>query len=213
MRRDRDAIRDAAEFECDVYLGAILWEAFSFADRLGEHFRDSPAFKKHMVPLLKEPAVRELRAGLLARLRNQAVYHHDDAVIPAGLELVGDGATVLLSATGTTRRDLYYDLADIAVMQFALGGSADVEHFAERGTAALNAIVATALRFAAAADHLIKEYAQRTGWRLRSGPRTPPLLDIRSRATPSTRTEQRGLVVHLKPAPSSTQSDRSEPER
>lgn len=186
------------------YLGAILWEALRFADRLGEHFRDSPAFRERMVPLLKDSAVRELRAGLLDRLRNQAVYHHDDAVIPEGLELVGDGATVLLSAMGGTRRDAYYDLADIAVMQFALGGSPDVNQFAERGTAALNAVVTTALRFASAADYLIKEYAQRTGWRLRSGPRTPPLVHLTSQATPSTRTEQRGLTVHLTPTPSCT---------
>ena len=187
------------------YLAAILWEAFRFADRLGEHFRDSPAFREAMVPLLRDPAVRELRGGLLSRLRNQAVYHHDDAVIPEGLGvLVGEGARVLESSVGDTPQDAYYNLADITVMQFALGGPPDADQFGPRGSAALQAIVTSARAFASAADRIIKEYASRTGWRSWTGDATPPWIDVAPQGTPDpylyARTEQRGLVIHLGPA-------------
>lgn len=152
------------------YIGALLWEAFQFADRLGKEFRDSPAFREHLVPLLKDPTVRTLRSGILQRLRNQAVYHHDDGVIPAGLGLVRNGDVVLMSTSGETRRDAYYDLADIAVMHFALDGPEDLQEWAAAASEVLQDIVRAAIRFAAAADHLIVEYAKRTGWRVRTAP-------------------------------------------
>lgn len=152
------------------YIGALLWEALEFADRLGKEFRDSPAFREHLAPLLKDPEVRRLRSGILQRLRNQAVYHHDDGVIPAGLGLVRNGDVVLMSTAGLTRRDAYYDLADIAVMHFALDGPQDVHEWAATASEVLQDIVRAAIRFAAAADHLIAEYAKRTGWRVRAAP-------------------------------------------
>src|SRR5512146_991505 len=53
-----------------LYLAALLAEALKFAARLGQHFRDSEAYRTGFLPLLNDAAVRELRDGLLHRLRN-----------------------------------------------------------------------------------------------------------------------------------------------
>jgi hypothetical protein len=71
-----------------LYLAALLYEGLNFAQRLGQHFRDSEAFRVGFADLFRDAVVVELRAGLLNRLRNQAVYHHDDVAIPTGLNLM-----------------------------------------------------------------------------------------------------------------------------
>ncbi len=146
------------------YLAALLFEGLNFADRLGEYFKDSSTFRNCFVPLLKDPQVRELRSGLLSQLRNQAVYHHDDAVIPAGLKLIREKEYVFTSMQGPSRREVYYDLADIAVMHFGLETPQTTSEFAEQTAAVFQSVTRVAVQFAHCADELIREYILATGW-------------------------------------------------
>ncbi len=148
------------------YLAAVLFEALAFANRLGEFYRDSPAFREGFAAWLGDHDVRELREGILSRLRNQAVFHHDDDVPAVGVGTIQSDRFVFASGSGRLRLEGYYDLADIAVMSHALGGATTVEEFGSKVRQALIDVVALGARFAGAADRLIAAELAPLGWQL-----------------------------------------------
>lgn len=153
------------------YLAAILREAFKFVNEQNcrEHFKHYRAWSEHMEPLLRDKSVRKLRDGVIRRLRDQAIYHHDEHVISAGLEMLEADEYVLLSILGD---DVYWDLADTAHLLFALRGSdataADYEGNLNRLGSIFGQVEDVAARFSDAAEILLKEYTEASGWKLKS---------------------------------------------
>lgn len=147
-----------------LYLTGILYEAFRFADRLGEQFRESEAFRAGFAQLLKDPVVRRLRDGLLNRLRNEAVYHHDDAVYSEGMALIKAQEYLFLSAASKKASDAYYDLADLAILRYAIGSDADSETFLRELSDSMIKVLEVANRFASCAETLIREVLNTMPW-------------------------------------------------
>lgn len=150
-----------------LYLGALLYEGLTFAERLGEHFHESPAFREGFAKLFRDTSVKELRGGLLARLRNQAVYHHDDAAMVGGINLMSADEYTFADADGPSNADCYYTLADFAVMHFAIGQASTPKEFEQQFARASIAMVKLAVSFAQSADRLLAEQLRELGWRTR----------------------------------------------
>jgi hypothetical protein len=146
------------------YLAGILDEGLNFAERLGQDFRTFKTYEEGFRELLKDPEVRALRSGLLDRLRNQAVFHNDDIVTSSTIPELQLNRYVF--AAGETQRmgDVYYALADIAVMSFAIGHELPNENFNAALERALRSVVELSKRFAVATDQLIGEVLNTYGW-------------------------------------------------
>jgi hypothetical protein len=150
------------------YLAGVLYEGLKFADRLGEIFHQSDAFQKGVAQVLTDKRVKKLRAGELELLRNEAVYHHDDHVIAKAIGTMSANEYVFVSAAGKKRGDIYYDLADLAVLQYALGMPESTKAFETAAADLLGRITDVAIRFANASDTLIAITIREFGWRRRS---------------------------------------------
>jgi len=142
-----------------------LYEALLFTERLGEFFRDDPAFQG-VHELLGDKEVQTLRNGPLKRLRHQVVYHHNETATADAVKMMSDGDKyVFASGTTFSKADVYYELADIAVFHYALPDSGDGRDFSQRLRELFNSAAAVAIRFGNAADKLIAGRLKGTGWR------------------------------------------------
>ncbi|MEX1185918.1 MAG: hypothetical protein WEA80_04955 [Gemmatimonadaceae bacterium] len=151
-----------------LYLGALLYEALRFADRLGEHFRDHETFRIDFVPLLNDQRVQDLREGVLKRLRNRAIYHHDDDVMPEGLRDLVMPEYVFARGHGTGFMDLDYILPDILISKFALPELDVTRALTDQLAPVLRDVLMVGQRFALAADRLIDESTRKWGWKVTS---------------------------------------------
>ena len=146
------------------YLTGLLYEALVFADRLGAQFKDSPAFRDGFAKLLKEPRTRELRDGVLNRLRNKAIYHHDDDVFEQGLPLVDADEIVFLRADARRPSAYSYELADVAILRFALASNSPTAAFLTEVSEVMIKVVEVSARFAVCSDLLIRETLADLNW-------------------------------------------------
>jgi hypothetical protein len=156
-----------------LYLSALLDEGLSFAQRLGEHFRDCDSHSLFR-DMLRDPRVKEMRAGVLDRLRNQAVFHNDERVVSSVLPDIRLDKYEF--ATGATPRimDVYYGLAAAVVLRFATGQLRDGQNFLGQLEEILTDTVDLAKRFGDAADSLIGEVLNQYGWTIEDIPPTKP---------------------------------------
>jgi hypothetical protein len=149
-----------------LYTCALLYEGLKFvADHMGRHHRHLPAFRSEVLPILRDPEVIALREGLLDRLRNQAVYHHDHDVMPAGLAMMDMPEYVVVTGDSPRMVDVFYNLSDYAALAFGIGtppeGTTADKHFRQ----ALATVGRLEKRFAPAAERLLSEAFEELGAR------------------------------------------------
>jgi hypothetical protein len=166
-RRDGDTPSDNRQRSSSfLYSAALMYEALEFTHRAGQHLRQFAAFTNDLSPILRDPDVVELRKGLLRRLRNQAVFHHDDDVIPKGLADLDLQDYTFAAGVGTAKADVFFSLADFVVISFGLGsvpaGSDFMSHFAEN----LGKVARLEVRFQNAAEKVLTEAVAHFGWKL-----------------------------------------------
>lgn len=141
-----------------------LYEALSFTERLGQHFREEPSFEE-MQALLRDKEVRRFRDGPLKRLRHQAVYHHNEMAVAEAVSMMADGEKYVFASGATfAKADVYYELADIAVFHYALPDQDDGRDFQQRSREFFTRAAAISIRFGNAADKLIAARLNGTGW-------------------------------------------------
>lgn len=146
------------------YLTGLLYEALRFADRLGAQFKESPAFKEGFAKLLKDPRTRDLRDGVLNRLRNKAIYHHDDDVFEQGIPLIDAHEMVFVRADDRRPSAYSYELSDVAILRFALASDSPSDTFVGEVSAAMVQVADVAQRFAVCSDLLIRETLLALNW-------------------------------------------------
>ena len=117
-----------------LYSTGLLCTGIRWIDEQQQFFADSKSFQKNLAPLLDDPVVQDLwqqtkhRKGLLRRLRDQAVFHHDDQVFREGLlrlEAQAEGFE-FVSYQGSVEQT-YFAFVDQVIMQYAVGEGAIVE--------------------------------------------------------------------------------------
>jgi hypothetical protein len=98
---------------------ATASEALHTLKRMKKHFRELPAYKELVAPLLGDANVTDLRGRVLKWLRDKAVFHHDKDVVPVGLADL-EGTWTFAEADTDSFMDLSYPLADFVVIRAVL---------------------------------------------------------------------------------------------
>lgn len=122
-------------FAALFYTAALLNEGMRAAESLGKWYRDTPQYKEGFGALSADPAIRSLRSSLLARVRNELVFHFDREPVASGLQRMPDLDWVILSyaeETGPTHGETYFDAADDAVLGYLFGDAATDEEYVAR---------------------------------------------------------------------------------
>ncbi len=157
-----------------LYLAALLFEGLRVTQTLGASFNSLTSFQNGFGKLHADPEVQKLQKELLSRIRNKVVYHLDKDVVPEGLELLaGQQEYVFMSGSDLTNGEVYFDLADEAVVHFIVGEKAGSPEFTTKYTDLLRRTTDLSTRFSAAGDELIAEVLISQGWKTR-GEHSPP---------------------------------------
>lgn len=61
-----------------LYSAALLSVALAHGERAGQHLNQGASLTRELALILRDPEVIKLRSDAFRRLRNQAVFHHDD---------------------------------------------------------------------------------------------------------------------------------------
>ena len=71
-----------------LYSAATLHEALLLVHRLGRVFKGVPAFDSRLALIFRDPIIQELEGGLLARFRNDAVFHFQETTFEEALPIL-----------------------------------------------------------------------------------------------------------------------------
>jgi hypothetical protein len=165
-RRDGDAPSDNRQRTSSfLYSAALMFEALEFTQRAGQHLRQFAAFRSDLAPLLRDSDVDDLRKGLLKRLRNQAVFHHDDDVIPQGLAGLDMEEYTFAAGVGTAKGDVFFSLSDFAVISFGVGPVPPDSDFMSHFTQSVGKVASLEVRFQNAAERVLTEAVAHFGWK------------------------------------------------
>ena len=144
------------------YLCGLLDEGLNFAQHLGQHFRELQAYGA-LKELLAESDTKALRAGLLDRMRNNAVFHNNEEVVSSTIPKIEMPGYEIVSAQGNRQIDIYYPFADAAYFAFTVGDVDPSMSFQAVLGEALSKVLALSTSFAAAAEGLLTEELLRLG--------------------------------------------------
>jgi len=154
-------------------LAALLNEGLRVTQTLGASFKSLKSFQNGFGKLHADPEVQRLQKEL-SQIRNKVVYHLDKDVVPEGLELLaGQQEYVFMSGSDLTNGEIYFDLADDAVVHFIVREQAGSPEFSAKYSDLLRRTTELSMRFSAAGDELITEVLISQGWKTR-GKRLPP---------------------------------------
>ena len=146
-----------------LYVAAVLFEGIEAAKKLSKDLKDFEAFQQHFVPLFRDADVQELLTGALKPIRNQGVFHFSDEAIPEQLDAMDSDEVTLLIGKGHRSGDTYFALADVALLNGALGVEGDLEGVYAQLRPLLKRIADLSARFAEGVDHLVSEVVDSIG--------------------------------------------------
>jgi hypothetical protein len=157
-----------------LYLCAVLFEALEFIKRSGKDFKALTAYREGLGALAAEQSVRDLQSTILRPLRNQAIYHHDDHVMPEGIKGFRYEQYVIASGQGTRLFDVFYELSDIAVIGFGLKDLQSPPRTQGELRPVLEKVLAVAHRCMLGIDSLALELLSELGLTVTFDDETPP---------------------------------------
>jgi hypothetical protein len=103
-----------------LFAGSVLYEGFLAVERLGMHFKDLDSYRNGFGVLLKDRATQSLRQSVLHRMRNKFVFHFDRDVARESFDHFQLPAYKFASGIGEASGEMYFGLADEAVMNYLL---------------------------------------------------------------------------------------------
>jgi len=152
-----------------LFASSVLYEGFRVAENLGKYFRNLDSFKNGFATLLKDKDVRALRETSLERMRNKFVFHFDQDVAKEALNNFELSTYKFATSRGTASGEMYFSLADEAVMNYLLQPKAEefdhdlqvrLENLIEQITNIMG-------RFVRATEDLMAEALAGMGWKNR----------------------------------------------
>ena len=103
-----------------LFASSVLYEGFLLVERLGQYFKDLDSFKNGFAVLLRDKKVKTIRETTLKRMRNKFVFHFDRDLALEALKDFELQNYRFATGFGKASGELYYGLADEAVMNYLL---------------------------------------------------------------------------------------------
>ena len=103
-----------------LFAGSVLYEGFLAVERLTIHFKDLDSYRNGFGVLLKDGNTQSLRQSVLNRIRNKFVFHFDRDVAKESFKHFELPVYKFASGTGKASGEIYFGLADEAVMNYLL---------------------------------------------------------------------------------------------
>jgi len=99
---------------------ATTQEAIDTLRGLAVHLKDLRAWQEEVVPLLRDPELRQLEREGIRDLRRKIAFHFDLEAIQTGLGQAKDTDVRLLASRGTAVKDVYFPFADEVALAFLI---------------------------------------------------------------------------------------------
>ena len=114
------AAGDRTRINSFLFEASVLYEGFLAVERLAMHFKDFDSYRNGFAVLLKDSATQSLRQSVLHRMRNKFVFHFDRDVAKESFDHFELPVYKFASGTGEASGEMYFGLADEAVMNYLL---------------------------------------------------------------------------------------------
>jgi hypothetical protein len=148
-----------------LFASSVLYEAFLAIEKLAMHFKDFDSYKNGFAVLLKDRNTQSLRQSVLYRMRNKFVFHFDKDVAKESFENFELPVYKFASGKGRTSGEMYFGLADEAVMNYLLQPTDEEpsESIKARYQKMLQDVTQLMGRFTASAEQLIMDVMEDMG--------------------------------------------------
>jgi hypothetical protein len=149
-----------------LFASSVLYEGFVLVEKLGQYFREVDSFRNGFAVLLRDKKIKNLRGTALKRMRNKFVFHFDRDI---ALETLKDFELPnyrFATGFGKASGEIYYGLADEAVMNYLLQPQPEDTDDAlnKRLRALMEDVTELMGKFVEAAELLITETLVTMGW-------------------------------------------------
>lgn len=152
-------------FAAMLNAGALLHEGLHTAQGLGQHFRELSQYKEEFAGMFSDPEVRQFRADVLDKIRDELVFHFDRDSLAEGLSHFSDGETMITVTAGTewSFGETYFELADDALLAYLFGDAPDEKEYQRRVADLIERTTELFNRFTRAAHRLIPAALRQMG--------------------------------------------------
>lgn len=149
-----------------LFASSVLYEGFLLVEKLGQYFRDFDSFKNGFAVLLRDRKIRTLRETVLKRMRNKFVFHFDRDISLEALKDFELPNYRFATGFGKASGELYYGLADEAVMNYLLQPQENDtdDELNKRLRSMMIDVTELMGQFTEAAEHLIADVLLTMGW-------------------------------------------------
>lgn len=148
-----------------LYSAALLHEGLKVTRRLGRFFKDSEEFKKGFGVIHANKELMAFNDTVLARARNEMVFHIDDDVVPTSLATLELDEWNLVRGLGNENGGNHCELSDMVLMHYLVGAPSDGATIRAKFEEAMTTTIRLQLLFADAGDGLIGEISMKLGCR------------------------------------------------
>jgi hypothetical protein len=103
-----------------LFASSVLYEGFLTVEKLAVHFKSFDSYRNGLAVLLKDKDTQSIRQSVLQRMRNKFVFHFDRDVAKESFDHFDLPVYKFASGTGKASGEMYFGLADEAVMNYLL---------------------------------------------------------------------------------------------
>jgi hypothetical protein len=103
-----------------LFGASVLYEGFLTVEKIGTHFKALDSYREGFGALLKDKDIQNFRQSVLYRVRNKFVFHFDRNVVKESFEHFQLPTYKFASGIGKASGEMYFGLADEAVMNYLL---------------------------------------------------------------------------------------------
>jgi hypothetical protein len=164
-------------FAAILYAAALLHEGLHTAQGLGQHFRRMPQYREGFAAIFADPIVRAFRSSTLDRIRDELVFHFDRDSLAVGLTYFPEGEVLIATAPDFQQGEIYFDIADDALLGYLFGDAPTEEVYLQRVTYLIEQVTLLFNRFMRAAHSLIPAALREMGCYIKPVARPSPPPD------------------------------------
>jgi hypothetical protein len=144
-----------------LFANGVLFEALLFSKNLGQYFRNYKSFQKGFATFSPD---RDSTQPIVGEYRNRLSFHVDTEPIVESLKTLKVPKLYFLTASGSQRKEIYFQLADEIAINFVIGEHPSKEEEFEHYKKLLQNVMETTAKFVNYGYDLIWEYIERKRW-------------------------------------------------